>query len=397
MSMPQPGTWIRALAMVTAPLLLCSCGSVTVSRGGKISIGEKRESHMGIEKKSFGTADGKPVDLYTLTNAGGMRADITNYGAIVVRLYVPDRAGRLADVVLGYDTLAEYIKDTPYFGAIVGRYGNRIAKGRFTLDGTEYTLATNNFGNHLHGGNKGFDKVVWDAEPFRTADAVGLKLTYLSQDGEEGYPGNLTCTVRYSVTNANELRIDYDARTDKATPVNLTHHGYWCLAGQGERDILDHVLMINADRFLPVDATLIPTGERRPVKGTPMDFTTPTPIGARVNQDDEQLRFGKGYDHCWVLNKPAPGEMTLAAEVYEPTTGRVMQVWTSEPAIQFYCGNFLDGSNVGKGGKVYKHRYGFCLESEHYPDSPNQPAFPSTILRPGQAYQTATVYRFSTR
>ncbi len=387
--------WLSALTFASASILLCSCASTPDARQGMMM--QKGKCEMGIKKEPFGTTrDGTPVDLYTLTNANGMSADITNYGGIVVRLYAPDRHGKLADVVLGYDKLADYIKATPYFGAIVGRYGNRIAKGRFTLDGVEYKLATNNMGNHLHGGLKGFDKVVWEAQPFQGNDAVGLKLTYLSKDGEEGYPGNLRCTVRYSLTNDNELRIDYEATTDKATPVNLTNHSYFNLAGAGNGDILGHELMLNADRFVPVDATLIPTGELRPVKGTPMDFTTPTAIGARVNQNYEQLKLGKGYDHCWVLNKN-DAEMSLAARVYEPTTGRVMEVLTTEPAIQFYCGNFLDGSNVGKGGKVYRFRYGFCLETEHYPDSPNHPQFPSTILRPGQTYKTTTIYRFAAR
>ncbi|MGB9623560.1 MAG: aldose epimerase family protein [Phycisphaerae bacterium] len=382
-------------ALALGCILLCSCASTPDAREGTMI--QKGKCEMSIQKEPFGTTrDGTAVDLYTLTNANGMSADITNYGGIVVRLYAPDRNGKLADVVLGYDKLADYIKATPYFGAIVGRYGNRIARGRFTLDGIEYKLATNNMGNHLHGGIKGFDKVVWEAQPFQGNDAVGLKLTYLSKDGEEGYPGNLRCTVRYSLTNDNELRIDYEATTDKATPVNLTNHSYFNLAGQGRGDILGHELMLNADRFVPVDSTLIPTGELRPVKGTPMDFTTPTAIGARVNQDYEQLKLGKGYDHCWVLNKK-DAEMSLAARVYEPTTGRVMEVLTTEPAIQFYCGNFLDGSNVGKGGKVYRFRYGFCLETEHYPDSPNHPQFPSTILRPGQTYKTTTIYRFAAR
>lgn len=347
-----------------------------------------------ITKAPFGvTSEGAQVDLYTLTNANGVEAKITNYGAILVSLNVPDRNGQMGDVTLGYSTLAEYIKDTPYFGAIVGRYGNRIGKGKFQLDGTDYSLATNNDENHLHGGIKGFDKVVWQAQTVRRRGAVGLKLVYLSKDGEEGYPGNLTSTVTYYLTNNDEFDIEYEATTDKATPVNLTHHSYFNLAGQGNGDILDHELMLNADRFTPVDAGLIPTGELRPVKGTPMDFTTPTAIGARVNQDDTQLVYGKGYDHNWVLND-WDGSLKLAAKVYEPTTGRVMEVLTTEPGIQFYCGNFLDGSNVGKGGKVYRHRYGFCLETQHFPDSPNKLVFPSTILRPGENYSHRTLYRF---
>jgi len=346
--------------------------------------------------KTFGeTADGRQVRLYSLQNANGLKADIMTYGAIVVSLQTPDRDGRMDDIVLGYDNLQDYIKNSPYFGAIVGRYGNRIAKGKFTLDGAEYTLATNNNANHLHGGVKGFDKVVWGDDPVWKDDAVGVKLSYLSKDGEEGYPGNLKATVTYLLTNKNELRIEYEATTDKATPVNLTHHGYFNLAG-AESDILGHVLMLNADRFTPVDEGLIPTGELTPVKGTPMDFLKPTPIGARINETYEQLKFGGGYDHNWVLNKRGKG-MTLAARVYEPTTGRVMEIRTMEPGIQFYSGNFLDGTITGKEGKVYKHRWGFCVETQHYPDSPNKPDFPSTILRPGEKYETVTTYRFSTK
>lgn len=354
---------------------------------------------MDIERKDWGVVDGKSVSLYRLTNANGMQADISNYGAIVTRLTAPDRNGRFDDVVLGYETVAEYVADTPYFGAIVGRYGNRIAKGRFTLDGVEYELAVNNEPNHLHGGIKGFDKVIWDAEPGQDAQGAHLRLTYISEDGEEGYPGTLKSTVVYTLSNNNELKIDYAASTDKATVVNLTHHGYWNLAGQGSGDILGHELMLNADRTTPVDSTLIPTGELKPVKGTPFDFTTPHKIGQRIDADDEQIKFGGGYDHNFVLNKPGR-EMSLAARVYEPTTGRVMEVHTTEPGIQFYSGNFLDGSNVGKGGKAYHHRNGFCLETQHFPDSPNQqgnPNFPSVILRPGEKYEHHTVYKFVAR
>jgi len=350
-----------------------------------------------VERRRFGTMpDGTQVDLLTLTNVNGLKAQITNYGGIVVSFFAPDRNGNYKDVVLGHDNLDGYLKATPYFGAIVGRYGNRIAKGRFTLDGKEYQLALNNRSNHLHGGLKGFDKVVWKAEPVKTPDAVGVKLTYLSKNGEEGYPGNLEATVTYWLTDSNALRIDYEATTDMATPVNLTHHGYWSLAGQGEGEVLGHELMLNADHFTPVDSTLIPTGEIRAVRGTPMDFTKPTPIGARIDQDDEQLRFGRGYDHNWVLNGKGDG-LSLAASVVEPTTGRVMEVWTTEPGVQFYGGNFLNGTITGKDGKVYKHRYGFCLETQHYPDSPNKPQFPSTILRPRETYAQTTEYRFSVR
>lgn len=381
---------ISATAALIA--LFCSC-STSPSATDTMTMTQGK-TEMKIDKASFGKLpDGREADLYTLTNANGLQTAITNYGAIVVSLHAPDRDGRLADIVLGYPKLADYLKDTPYFGAIVGRYGNRIAKGRFTLDGVEYTLATNNDANHLHGGKIGFDKVLWNAEPFRTANEVGLKLSYLSVDGEEGYPGNLQVTVCYALTNKNELKITYDAITDKPTVVNLTHHGYWNLIGQARGDILEHELMLNADRFTPIDAGLIPTGELRPVKGTPMDFTRPTRIGARISQDDEQLRYGLGYDHNFVLNRTGEG-LSLAARVYEATTGRVLEVHTTEPGVQFYSGNFLDGSNVGKGGRAYKHRYGFCLETQHFPDSPNKPEFPPVVLRPGQRYQTTTVYRF---
>jgi aldose 1-epimerase len=357
---------------------------------------------MDVQKESFGkTADGRQVDLYTLTNANGLKARITNYGAIVVSLEVPGRNGTLDDVTLGFDTLQEYLEGHPYFGAIVGRYGNRIGKARFTLNGVEYKLAANNGENHLHGGIKGFDKVVWDARPLTQTDAVGVRLVYLSRDGEEGYPGNLTCIVTYTLNSSDEFNITYEALTDKPTPVNLTHHSYFNLAGQGKGDILGHEMMLNADSFTPVDKGLIPTGELRPVKGTPFDFTKPTAIGARISQDNEQLKFGLGYDHNWVLNKNdvalGGGGASLAARVYEPTTGRVMEVYTTQPGIQFYSGNFLDGTNIGKGGKVYKHRYGFCLETQHFPDSPNKPNFPSVILEPGQKYTHLTTHKFYTK
>ena len=340
------------------------------------------------------TADRKPVELYTLTNINGIEARIMTYGGTVVSLRVPDRHGKLGDIVLGYETLEGYLKNNPYFGSIIGRYGNRIGKGTFSLNQKQFSLAKNNGENTLHGGIKGFDKVVWKATKLNTRNGPGLSLTYLSKDGEEGFPGNLSVTVIYTLTNNNELKIDYSAATDKTTVVNLTHHTYFNLAGDG--DILKHELMINAGRFTPVDSGLIPTGELRRVKGTPMDFTTPTVIGSRIDQPDEQLTLGKGYDHNWVLNKSA-GTLTLAATVHEPGSGRVMEVLTTEPGIQFYSGNFLDGSITGKGGKVYKQRSGFCLETQHFPDSPNKPAFPSTILRPGQRYRTTTIYRFSTK
>jgi aldose 1-epimerase len=356
---------------------------------------QSRKEERKVEKQPFGkTADGTPVDLYTLTNSKGVRVAITNYGGIVVSLFTPDRNGNSGDIVLGFERLEDYLKGHPYFGAIIGRYGNRIAKGRFTLDGVEYKLAQNNGENHLHGGLVGFDKKVWKARDFVDAEGQHLELRYTSPDGEEGYPGNLDVTVTYSLNEQNQLRIDYVATTDKPTVVNLTNHSYFNLAGEG--DILGHLLRLNADYFTPVDAGLIPTGELRPVKGTPFDFTEPTPIGARIEQDDEQLRYGRGYDHNFVL-RGGGGSLAEAAEVYEPKTGRVLRVLTTEPGVQFYTGNFLDGTLRGKYGRVYHRRTGFCLETQHFPDSPNKPHFPTTVLRPGQTYRSTTIYEFSAR
>ena len=348
-----------------------------------------------IKKQAFGMTDsGEPVEIYTLTNANGLEVRIMTYGGTVVSLKVPDRHGNLGDVVLGYETLDGYLKNSPYFGAIIGRYGNRIGKARFSLNGKEYTLPKNNGENTLHGGLKGFGTVVWKGKEVKSKDGIGLSLSYVSKDGEEGFPGNLTVTVVYTLTNNNELKIEYTATTDKATVVNLTHHSYFNLAGEG--GILNHELMIDASRFTPVDSGLIPTGELRSVKGTPMDFTQSTLIGARINQQDEQLTLGRGYDHNWVLNNRT-GKLALAATVYEPGSGHVMEVFTTEPGLQFYSGNFLDGSITGKGGQVYKQRYGLCLEAQHFPDSPNKPGFPSTVLKPGQKYKTMTIYKFSVR
>ena len=358
----------------------------------------KTPSKAVVEKQPFGaTADGAAVDLYTLTNASGAEVRAITYGGIIVSLRVPDRDGKLGDVVLGHDTLAGYQKASPYFGAIIGRYGNRIARGQFTLEGHSYSLATNNGPNALHGGLKGFDKVVWQAESFKNDKGVGVVFSYTSPDGEEGYPGTLRATVTYTLSDANQLTCDYHAVTDKATPVNLTQHTYFNLAGEGAGDILSHELMLKASHFTPVDSTLIPTGETRKVDGTPFDFRTPTAIGARIGADDEQLRFGGGYDHNFVFDRKEGDSLVQAARVHEPTSGRVMEVSTTELGVQFYSGNFLDGSITGKGGHVYKHRSGFCLETQHYPDSPNKPDFPSTILRPGQEYRSRTVYAFSAR
>ena len=350
-----------------------------------------------VTKQPFGkTPDGQQIDLYTLRNAHGVEAKIMNYGAIVTSLKVPDRNGKFDDVVLGFSDFDSYLKNDPYFGAIVGRYGNRIAKGRFTLNGVEYKLATNNGENHLHGGIKGFDKVVWTAHQLTTKAGPAVALTYLSKDGEEGYPGNLTANVVYTLTNNDELKIDYTVTTDKDTVHNLTHHSYFNLAGEGNGDILNHVVTINANRFVPTDAGSIPTGELKSVAGTPFDFLKPMAIGARINQDDEQLKFGNGYDHTWVING-RPGVMRLAATAYDATSGRVMQVWTTEPGVQFYTGNFLDGTKTGKSGKAYERRNGFCFETQHYPDSPNHPSFPTTTLKKGQTYKSTTIYRFSTK
>lgn len=354
-----------------------------------------KHTSMSIPSEPFGaTPDGTPVQLYTLRNISGVEAKISNYGGIVVSLKVPDRGGHYGDVVLGYDRLAGYLKETPYFGCLVGRYGNRIARGRFTLDGVEHTLATNNGPNALHGGLKGFDKVVWEAKGYRTKEGPVLELSYVSKDGEEGYPGNLTVKAVYTLTVDNALRLDYTATTDKATVVNLTQHSYFNLAGKG--DILGHVVEMPADRFTPVDSTLIPTGELKPVEGTPFDFRKPTAIGARINQDDEQIRFGGGYDHNWVFPKKT-GQLSVLARVSEPTSGRVLEVLSTEPGLQFYTGNFLDGKIVGKGGWVYQQRNAFCMEPQHFPDSPNQPSFPSTVLKPGQTYRNTIIYRFSAK
>jgi aldose 1-epimerase len=342
--------------------------------------------------------DFSSIKLYKLKNAHGVEVHVTNFGAIITSILVPDRAGKLADIALGYHDVSGYINavDKPYFGAIVGRYGNRIAGGKFTVDGQEYKLATNNGPNSLHGGVIGFDKVVWDAEPKVGVDGQQVVLKYLAKDREEGYPGNLQVQVTYTLNDKNQLLVDYHATTDKATPVNLTQHTYFNLKGEGNGDILGHELTLHASRYTPVDETMIPTGELAPVAGTPFDFRKSKAIGRDIEQNHEQLQFGGGFDHNWVLDGPAK-QLQMAAEVYEPGTGRVMTIMTTEPGIQFYCGNFLDGRLKGKSGQAYVHRGGFCLETQHFPDSPNQPNFPSTILKPGQVYQTQTVFQFSAR
>jgi aldose 1-epimerase len=344
------------------------------------------------------TFQGKPIEMATLKNARGVEIQAINYGAIITSLKVPDRSGKMADVVLGFDRPDQYWADPPppYFGAIVGRYGNRIARGQFAIGGKTYKLATNNGPNHLHGGNRGFDKVYWDMSTKDSAQGSSVVFSRTSPDGEEGYPGNLRATITYTLTDKNELVVDYRATTDKATPVNLTQHSYFNLAGEGSGDILGHELTINADRYTPVDDTLIPTGQLAPVQGTPFDFRQATAIGARINNDDAQLKAGKGYDHNWVLNGTG-NALRVAARLTDPKSGRSMEIQTTEPGIQFYSGNFLDGTIKGKGGHVYAHRTGLCLETQHFPDSPNKPSFPTTILQPGKVYTTKTVMTFSAK
>ncbi len=380
--------------VLAACVCLVSCKPVPPGTPGASREGKPE---LSIERTPYGKLpDGRRVDLYTLTNANGLRVKIMNYGATTVGVEVPDRDGKLGDVTLGYETLEGWLTNTSYFGATAGRYANRIAKGKFTLDGKTYSLAINNGPNHLHGGIVGFNNVLWDAEPVGGEGYVGIKFTYVSKDGEEGYPGNLTVTAVYSLTNANEFKAEYSATTDKPTVVNLAHHTYWNLGTPAAGDILRHELMLDADRFTPVDAGLIPTGELRAVKGTPFDFTTPTAIGARIAAENEQLKFGNGYDHNFVL-RGEKGKLRLAARLSCPESGRVMEILSGQPAIQFYSGNFLDGTVKGKGGVVYEKNYGLCLETQTYPDSPNKPDFPSPVLRPGETYKHTMVHRFSTR
>ncbi len=392
------GLLIRAGMLMALALGLSSCRPWGQDSHNANKPKEEGKIKMDISRADFGkTNDGQSVDIYTLTNANGVEARIMTYGGTLVSLKVPDRQGQPGDILLGHDSLKGYLsREThPYFGSLVGRYGNRIGKGKFNIDGTEYTLATNNNENHLHGGDIGFDQKVWKAKPIKKMGKVVLALSLSSPDGDEGYPGNLSVTVVYSLNNDNELKIDYKANTDQPTLCNLTNHSYFNFTS-AQRDILDHELMINADYMTPVDAGLITTGEFKPVAGTAFDFTRAQAIGMHINDDDPQIKYGPGYDHNWVLNKRG-NEMSLAAEVYEATTGRVMQVHTNEPGVQFYAGNFLDGSFAGKDGTVYQRRYGFCLETQHYPDSPNKPDWPTTILRPGKTYRTSTILKFSAR
>ena len=341
------------------------------------------------------TPDDKLVEVIQLTNSAGIEARVLTYGGIILSLKTPDRNGAMDDIVLGFDELAPYFTKSPYFGCIIGRYGNRIAKGKFTLDGKPYSLATNNGPNHLHGGVKGWDKVIWAAAPFNNTEGVGVVLTYTSADGEEGYPGTVKAIVKYTLNDQNQLTVDYEATTDKPTIINLTQHSYFNLAGTKANDILGHELLINADTYTPVDATLIPTGQIAPVEGTPFDFRKLTPIGARIKDANEQIKRGLGYDHNFVLVRNTP-TLAHAARVVEPQTGRTLDIFTDEPGIQFYSGNFLDGTLTGKGGRTYGHRSGFCLETQHFPDSPNRPNFPSTVLKPGDTYHSKTVFSFGT-
>lgn len=375
-------------------LLLALLFIVELSIAGLVSAQEKRGA---IRKETFGkTAAGEAIDIYTLSNKKGMQVTITNFGATVVTLLVPDRGGKAADVVLGFDTLAGYESGKGYFGATIGRYGNRIGGGTFSLDGKTYTLAKNNGNNALHGGIVGFNKKVWKAREIAAKDGESLEMSYLSVDGEEGYPGNLSVKVIFTLpAERNELRIDYTASTDKDTVLNLTNHSYFNLAGEGSGDILDHVVTLHAKEFTPVDGTLIPTGELRAVAGTPMDFTSATAIGKRINENYEQLVFGKGYDHNWVISRTgAANSLASAAEAYDPKSGRKLEVLTTEPGVQFYTGNFLDGSAKGKGGKAYQQRSAFCLETQHFPDSPNHANFPTTRLKANAAFHSETVFRF---
>lgn len=348
-----------------------------------------------MKKASFGiTPEGKPVSLYTFENRYRMKVTLTDYGAAVVSLWTPDRNGKLDDVVLGFSSLEDYLKHPFFFGCTIGRYGNRIAYGRFQIDGQEVVLACNNRLHHLHGGIRGFDKVVWEAKEISSDQGEGIAFSYLSPDGEEGYPGNLRVSVLYLLTDQNELKIEYIATTDKKTVVNLTNHSYFNLLGEGNGDILDHELMINAHHFTPIDETVIPTGELRPVSGTPFDFTHSKPIGKHIQESDEQLFYGKGYDHNFVLKTKNDNTLGLVAYVHEPSTGRVMEVYSTEPGVQFYTGNFLDGTFKGKKGISYHQRSAFCLETQHFPDSPNKPNFPSTLLSPEEVYKSTTIYKF---
>ncbi|MDF3039915.1 MAG: galM [Thermomicrobiales bacterium] len=388
----------RPRALLVPAVLVFLLGALPIVSLAAAQDATPMAGEAGIASESWGEVEGEEVTLFTLTNANGMEVKITNYGGIITSVVVPDNQGEAANVTLGFDNLDDYVAGHPYFGNITGRYANRIARGTFTIDGEHFYLALNNNNiNHLHGGVVGFDKVVWDAEEVSGDGEVGVKLSRVSPDMEEGYPGNLTVDVTYTLTDDDEIRIDYHATTDKATHVNLTNHAYWNLAGEGSGTTEGHVLTLMASNYTPVDATLIPTGEIAPVAGTPMDFTSGTAIGERIRDDFEQLVIGRGYDHNYVLDRPSADDTSLmvAATVVEPESGRTLTISTTEPGIQFYSGNFLDATEIGAAGKMYRQGDGFALETQHYPDSPNQPDFPSTLLEPGEEFTSTTVYAFS--
>ena len=375
--------------------VLVVVGALAASAGVPQAMAASRSSYRAVSKAPFGSVGGHLVEIYTLTNVHGVQARIMTYGATIVSLKTPDRAGQLGNIVLGFDTLDPYLAGVPYFGATVGRFANRIASASFKLDGKTYQLAQNDGANSLHGGRQGFDKRIWSAHSIERAQGAVLTLTYVSAAGEEGYPGTLTARVTYRLSDDDTLAIEYEATTTAATPVNLANHAYFNLTGDPTRTIVDHVLTLNADRYTPVNATLIPTGELRAVAGTAFDFRAPHAIGSRINDSDEQLQRGHGYDHNWVLNREQPGTMTLAAVLQDPDSGRSLEIRTTQPGLQFYSGNFLNGKPAG-GGSVYQYRTGVCLETQHFPDSPNQPAFPATVLRPGQIYSEKTILAFGT-
>jgi aldose 1-epimerase len=383
------------LLAAAAPFIFTNCNPKTEK--SEMADATQAQTKASVTSASFGKlADSTDVSLFTLTNAQGMTMKVMNYGGTITSLTAPDKDGTFEDVVLGYDSLAGYLKNSPYFGALIGRYGNRIGKGKFSLEGKNYQLPLNNDVNSLHGGANGFDKRFWNIEEYPVDNGAAIKLTYTSKDMEEGYPGNLNAQVIYHLTDNNELKLFYEATTDKTTVINLTQHTYFNLSGNTKSDILQHELFLDADQFVPVDKTLIPTGELKAVSETPFDFKTPTAIGSRIDKKDQQLEFGLGYDHCWVLNTKGDTSK-VAATLHDPTSGRVMSVYSSEPGIQFYSGNFLNGSITGKLGIVYQQRYGVCLETEHFPDSPNKKNFPSVVLKPGETYRTQTIYSFSTK
>jgi aldose 1-epimerase len=401
MNPTKQGRRLLATVLGTLLVLLGVLIPTSSSAGPNTSPGAGPDTSAGgdhrasITKEPFGSTSEGPVERYTLTNPTGMRVRILTYGGIVSEIDVPDRHGHLANVALGFDNLADYVAKSPYFGAIIGRYANRIAKGTFTLDGVTYHLPINNNGNSLHGGTVGFDKHIWAATPLVTGSSVALRLHLTSPDGDQGYPGTLSATVTYTLTPDNALRMDYRATTDRPTIVNLTNHTYFNLAGEGSGPVDDQVLYLNANAYTPTDATQIPTGAIAPVAGTPMDFTRPTPIGARLRDDFDQLLLARGYDHNWVINRHDGGSQVLAARVVDPASGRVLRVYTDQPGIQFYSGNFLDGTLVGTSGRTYRQGDGFALETQHFPDSPNHPNFPSTVLDPGQVYQTTSSFQFA--